>query len=252
VVDGWQIDRPEGSVRLRGRRPAVRVTAPLTPQSEPPRQSGTAIHIDVPLSLDGTLGAVDTSAPLALDLEDQYRRSEEPYPGPDELSAVAYANWDSDALYLTVEVTKPELVFRPAGAPPLRFDNEPDDIHSDAVQVYLQPEPDGPTYGWLIVPSQGVPRLRVCGAAGTAGDPSMVEGDWSATDTGYVVTLGLRVPGWELRHYKDEVGFDLLVNEMLPDRERRAGQLVWSGGAGWVYLRGDRHDPAALGVLELL
>lgn len=45
--------------------------------------------------------------------------------------------------------------------------------------------------------------------------------------------------------------FDLIVNEMQPDRERRAGQLVWSGGGGWVWLRGDRHDPARLGQLHL-
>ena len=35
---------------------------------------------------------------------------------------------------------------------------------------------------------------------------------------------------------------------MEPGRERRSGQLVWTGGGGWVYLRGDRQDPAALGV----
>jgi hypothetical protein len=38
---------------------------------------------------------------------------------------------------------------------------------------------------------------------------------------------------------------------MQPGRVRRAGQLVWSGAGGWIYLRGDRHDPAPLGTLEL-
>jgi hypothetical protein len=38
---------------------------------------------------------------------------------------------------------------------------------------------------------------------------------------------------------------------MQPGRERRAGQLVWSGGGGWVYLRGDRQSAADLGRLEL-
>jgi hypothetical protein len=47
------------------------------------------------------------------------------------------------------------------------------------------------------------------------------------------------------------LGFDLLVNEMLPERERRSGQLVWSGGSGWVWLRGDRQDPSRFGELEL-
>jgi hypothetical protein len=207
--------------------------------------------MDVPPALDGTLGDFDMSAPLVLDHEDQYRRSEEPYPGPDEFSAVAYAAWDADALYLAVEVTKPELVFRAGDAPPLKLDNEPDDIHSDGLQVYLQPDPDGPTYGWLIVPSDGEPRLRIRPATGTAGDPAVVEGEWSTTESGYVVTLAFRVPGWELRQYQDDIGFDLLVNEILPGRERRAGQLVWSGGGGWIYLRGDRQDPAALGALQL-
>jgi hypothetical protein len=45
--------------------------------------------------------------------------------------------------------------------------------------------------------------------------------------------------------------FDIIVNEMRPGRTRRTGQLIWSGGPGWVYLRGDRHDPAHFGELEL-
>jgi hypothetical protein len=27
--------------------------------------------------------------------------------------------------------------------------------------------------------------------------------------------------------------------------------LVWSGGGGWVYLRGDRQPETAFGILEL-
>ena len=34
-------------------------------------------------ALDGSLDGFDTSEPLELDHEDQYRRSEEPYGGPD-------------------------------------------------------------------------------------------------------------------------------------------------------------------------
>jgi hypothetical protein len=47
------------------------------------------------------------------------------------------------------------------------------------------------------------------------------------------------------------VRFDLAVNEMRDERQRRAGQLVWSGGGGWVYLRGDGQDASRLGVLDL-
>jgi hypothetical protein len=39
------------------------------------------------------------------------------------------------------------------------------------------------------------------------------------------------------------VALDVIVNEMGPDRERRRGQLVLSGGAGeFVYLKGDRQS----------
>jgi hypothetical protein len=38
---------------------------------------------------------------------------------------------------------------------------------------------------------------------------------------------------------------------MQPERLRRAGQLAWSGGGGWVYLRGDRIHQSELGLLEL-
>jgi hypothetical protein len=38
--------------------------------------------VDAPPALDGTLAGFDDSEPLTIDIEDQYRRSEEPYPGP--------------------------------------------------------------------------------------------------------------------------------------------------------------------------
>ena len=53
-------------------------------------------------------------------------------------------------------------------------------------------------------------------------------------------------------HAGGTMGFDLIVNEMLPGRVRRAGQLVWSGGNGWVWLHGDRQPAARFGVLELI
>ncbi|HEY8106461.1 MAG TPA: sugar-binding protein, partial [Gemmatimonadales bacterium] len=156
------------------------------------------------------------------------------------------------ALYLAVDVTKPEVVLRAAGAPPLLLDNEPDDIHSDGLEIFLRLEADAAPYGFLVVPDPDGDALRVGAVAGFAGAPAMVTGAWSATDTGYLITLALRIPDWGTRQGGDRVGFDLLVNEMVPDRERRAGQLVWSGGGGWVWLRGDRQDPARFGDLELV
>ncbi|HEX5385778.1 MAG TPA: heparinase II/III family protein [Gemmatimonadales bacterium] len=250
VLEGWNIDGPGASVRLRGRRPTERSLPSLLPREEPFRQRGVATRIAEPPPLDGTTDGFEADEPLLLDHEDQYRRSEEPFAGADELSAIAEACWDDEALYLAVAVTKPDLCLRPADAPALRFDNEADDIHSDGLQVYLRLEPDGPVFGWLVVPeTSGELRVRAVPGTGAAGE--MLSGAWAEGEGGYTVTLALRPPGWDTRVAGDAIDFDLLVNEMLPDRERRAGQLVWSGGGGWVYLRGDRQDPARFGRLEL-
>jgi hypothetical protein len=78
----------------------------------------------------------------------------------------------------------------------------------------------------------------------------MVRGHWTTREDGYALELTITIPGWDPRQ-GDELGFDLLVNRMQAGRVRRAGQLVWSGGGGWVYLRGDRQEVSRLGVLEL-
>ena len=182
----------------------------------------------------------------------QYRRSEEPY-SPEDLSAVAYVNWDDDSLYLAVDVAKPDLVFRPAAAPPLRLDNEPDDIHADGVQLYLRDLDGAATIGYLVTPEAGDGRrVRVRGAGEPLGDPQRVRAAWQRTDSGYRLTIAVRWPESFRAHFGGRIGFDLIVNEMLPGRERRAGQLVWSGGNGWVWLQGDRQEPDRFGILELV
>ena len=80
----------------------------------------------------------------------------------------------------------------------------------------------------------------------------MVRGAWRRTDVGYRITAAIAPPDWSRSHVGGRIGFDLIVNEMLPGRVRRAGQLVWSGGDGWVWLRGDRQDGDRLGILELV
>jgi hypothetical protein len=259
----WEIEGPgERPTRsLRGERDVAPPFEPLLELEGPTRAVAAALRAAVPPPLDGTLAGFDLSEPLHVALEDQYRRSEDAYPGPDDLSAVAYTTWDDGALYLAVEVTKPDLCFRPAPphAPPLGLDNEPDDIHSDGVQVYVaaggDEGQDEGYVGYLIVPDKdgrGVRASTTTDSAGAGGDSSGVVGGWARTDRGYRVTVRVPWPA-ELRpHVGGRVGFDLIINEMLPGRVRRAGQLVWSGGNGWVWLRGDRQDPARFGILELV
>ncbi len=79
-----------------------------------------------------------------------------------------------------------------------------------------------------------------------------MRGAWARTESGYTVTAAIPVPAWKSVAPHETIRFDLLVNQATSGRERRAGQLVWSGGGGWVYLRGDRQDRARFGVLEMV
>jgi hypothetical protein len=251
TIEGWEVRTQSETVRLRGERRPAPAFEPLVLRDRPLVQQGVALPTIESPKLDGTLEGFDLSAPLDLDHEDQYRRSEEPYPGPEEFSARGFVNWNDEALYLGVEVMKPEIVARDPDAAPLRLDNDPDEIHGDGVQVYLRLPTDDSVYGLLIVPSSKGGELIVRPVSDTAAAEGMVRGRWDKTEAGYTLTLAVRPPGWDQLRPGDEIGFDLLINQMLPDRQRRAGQLVWSGGGGWVWLRGDRQDPSRFGTLEL-
>jgi hypothetical protein len=103
----------------------------------------------------------------------------------------------------------------------------------------------------LIVPDKDG-RVRASATTDSAGDAPGAQGSWHRTEHGYRVTVSVPWPAGARPHLGGRVGFDLIINEMLPGRVRRAGQLVWSGGNGWVWLRGDRQDAARFGVLELV
>ena len=250
TVEGWEVQTATESHRLAGAR---RTPAPFEPliRDRPLVATGAAQHVSEPPALDGTLEGFTPAEPLALDHEDQYRRSEEPYPGPEEFSASATVNWSDEAIYLAIEVVKPEVIARHPQAGALRLDNEADEIHVDGIQVYFKLPLEDTASGFLIVPSTESGALIARGIAGYAGSNEMVAGSWAPVEGGYRMTLAISPPGWSSVSLGDEIGFDLLVNQMQLGRLRRAGQLVWSGGGGWVWLRGDRQDPARFGRLEL-
>jgi hypothetical protein len=197
--------------------------------------------------MNGTLEGFDDSEPLELSGEHRYRRSEEPY--DESFTAQAWVNWDREALYLGIVVTKPEIVISPADAPPLNLDNEPDDIHADGIQVYLR-LPERSLRSFVVTLGEDN-NVRVRAIAGSSGDAGVVTGAWADTGDGYALTVRIAEPALATLREGARLGFDLLVNEARADRIRRAGQLVWSGGGGWVYLRGDRQLESGFGVLEL-
>jgi len=232
---------------LTGERPEPVTHRPLIQTRDAPSTIALALRLADPPEMDGTLLGFETGAPLLLDDEHQYRRSEEPY-DPERFRAEAWVNWDGEALYLAVAVAKPEVLLAGGGDAPQELDNEAEDINSDGIQIHLRI--DAAAAGVIAVPKDDG-TLATRSLAGEASGELRAEGSWSLTDEGYLVTLRLSHPYFALMHPGERLGFDLLINEMQPGRLRRAGQLVWSGSGGWIYLRGDRHHPSELGVLEL-
>lgn len=247
--EGWGIRNASVQMRLGGARTPPPEFEPLVTRVRTLREHATVPFAVQPPPLDGSGDGFAHGGSIHLDHDDQYRRSEDPYAGPEAFSVFAQLLWDDEALYLVIEVVKPELIFRPADAAPLRFDNEADDTHSDGVQVYLRGA-EGEAWGALVVP-EAAGGVRVRPVADTLARPDDVRGAWSETESGYRLTLAVSPAFWVEACTSRTVGFDLLVNEMRSGRQRRAGQLVWSGGGGWVWLRGDRQAPERFGVLEL-
>ena len=119
------------------------------------------------------------------------------------------------------------------------LDNEPAAINGDGVQLYLRVgETSG---GWLLVPRAGSDSVGVLPITGW-GASLAPSARWSATPGGYRLDARVALPA-----RSDALALDVLVNEIVPGRARRRGQLVLSGARGeFVYLRGDRHEPSRL------
>ena len=246
VAAGLSLEAGGTTRTLAGLRSAPARHRPLLENRPVPDAEARAARLADPPALDGTLEGFELEEPLLLEGDHQYRRSEDPY-DPERFRAEAWANWDGEALYLAIAVAKPELFFRDPGAAPLELDNEPEDIHSDGVQVYVRL--GGEAQGILAAPLRDG-SLAIRGVTAES-DALAATGRWAPTEDGYLMTLRLAPPELALEVPGARIGFELVVNEMQPDRLRRAGQLAWSGGGGWVYLRGDRIHHSELGLLEL-
>ena len=175
-----------------------------------------------------------------------YRRSEEEYGTAGEFSARAALFAVGTQVCFAVEVTKGDLQFRRADAPDPALDNEASDIHSDGLQCYVGLDQWS---GFLLVPDPDSSGVRVRAVAGTAADVTAARGTWERTDSGYRILVTIEV-GCTLRR-GDRFAVNLVVNEMHSGRMRRVGQLVLSGGIGWVYLRGDREHPNSAVIAEV-
>lgn len=191
---------------------------------------------------------------------DAYRVSEDSWDEAGRPEADVSLRVEDNLLRIDVDVRKHPVCFRPADAPDPALDNEHPDIHSDGVQLYLLTPAWAEPAAWLAVPVTGGPDVRLRHVAGSRTDIPL-DASWSPSDAGYAVHFA--IPLDALREPHGDVtadasthdsaampdlpfAVDVIVNDMTPERERRRGQLVLSGGAGeYIYLRGDRQSPAS-------
>jgi hypothetical protein len=242
---------PSG-VQLHEADGATYTLAGLVDQPHPRAESRHAPRPVIPCPLldavpapEEWLHAVPPEAVTSLG-EHQYRRSERPYGAAGTFTArVAVFAVDSRVCF-AADVTKETLALRDASVPDRRLDNEAPDIHADGVQCYVDAE--GWT-GYVAVPDPHSGAVRIRSVAGTGADAARCGGRWARTRAGYAVVVTVEVQ--QPLCVGDRLPVNLVVNEMYPERERRAGQLALAGGGGWVYLRGDRESPAAAVIAEV-
>ena len=224
--DGWRIAR-----QAEGRAEDVVLAGFATRRT--PVASTDAVEHEQPIPDPIAL-------PASFELgEAHYRRSEQGWHEAGSPRAnVTLTSRKPGELDVRVRVAPSGLVFVPV-ATENPLDNEPAAINGDGVQLYMiAGDQHG---GWLLVPradSSEVEQRAVDGWAGTL----RVRATWQAVTDGWELLATIELPASTI-----EFAIDVLVNETVRGRARRRGQLVLSGADGeFVYLRGDRHDPARL------
>ncbi|HEX9632628.1 MAG TPA: heparinase II/III family protein [Gemmatimonadales bacterium] len=227
------------TIAVEGEAPRTFSARPALPVPVPQaRERGRPAECTIPLwPEDADPFAAGQPAAVWVLGEDHYRRSEQSHAARGGTRAEVSVAAQGDALWVRVQVAKPDVVVRVPDAPDPALDNEAADIHSDGVQVYVGCDR---WMGVTALPSFTTGAVRCAGVAGTAAFPGPVTGTSRRTDAGYEVYV--RLPTGHPWRRGDRVRFTVTVNEMVPGRERRSGQLAMAGG-GWVWLRGDRESP---------
>ena len=226
VGAGWSIGLHAAGARSSIDLAGARAVPPSTdPRPAPPDPAPR------PLPMRATLG------------EAHYRRSEPTWAEAGAPTAEVIVRASDGHLVVDVRVRQRDAAPAPA-VQENPLDNEHPDVNANGVQLHLA-FPDGTSGAWLIAPDPTAPTVRVSrGSQHTAGDVA-VEASWHPADGGYALRAAVPLAGRDAG--PRVVRLDVLVNETAPDRARRRGQLVLSGGAGeFVYLRGDRHPPERL------
>jgi hypothetical protein len=241
-VDGCRIvDRSGNAINLRGVR-----GRPLPEDAPKSRQSS----ITCP-----TLAEMPTAAnwPERVPLRNQfdlgkrqYRRSEQVWGAEGQFVARVAVFVVGSEVCFAADVQKKKVHFRRSRELDPALDNESADVNSDGIQCYIGV---GGWSGYLAVPNPDSETVRVNPVRGTMADSRRAKGTWWRAERGYRILVSVDVGRKLVRGEKLPV--NLIVNEMYPHRLRRAGQLAFSGGGGWVYLRGDRESPSSAVIAEV-
>lgn len=249
-ASGWHVELFAGSARssidLSGFRPPAEERQRPLPAPPPPtvlRRSGTP---------GGWLSELTRDERASLRIyelgEPHYRRSEDPWRAAGSPRATIAFAADGFRLFVLAHVKAGEHHFGAADATN-PFDNEDADTMAAGIQLYARAQ-EG-SGAWMLVPEVSVDRVRVRPIKdwGTLLPPVA---RWRRNADGYDMRIELPLPGaGAAGEYPIDV--DVIVNETTAQRQRRRGQLVMSGARGeFVYLRGDRHDPARLMPLVLV
>jgi len=248
--DGWHVDLEIGSARssidLAGWRHQRAPGVP--PPAAGPRRDPIVIrrseHAQEWLS---DLPAKARSELVSFSLgEPHYRRSEMSWReagGPTALVVIA-ADRDGRSIALRALIEAGDPLFADAKAVNT-LDNEHPDTMAAGLQLYVRlPRGSG---GWMLIPEPGSETMRVRGIDGWR-DLGAPRGSWRPWRTGWEARVEIPLDDESSTH----VDLDVLINETVRGRARRRGQLVLSGADGeFVYLRGDRHDPARLLPLRI-
>ncbi len=248
AAHGWHIALAAGGARssidLEGEGAAV---APPAPSAADGHDASPGPVVEVPLVPHADEGPVGPPAgALVVELgEPHYVATEHPW--HEAGAPTAHVALAATATHLVVTIQAHTGPAVPPEAAENRLDNEHPEVNTDGVQWYLGHSAGAWTMAGLALPvaGPGVPHRR------------LVQGAWplpawhaAGTPTGWAMRLA-----WPLEQLPLDgeglVPMALVVNERPPERARRRGQLVLTGGGGFGYLRGDRHDPAAVWRLRL-
>jgi hypothetical protein len=233
----WQIELAAGHAQS-----GIELTGWV--RREPAGDEATPVERTVELA--GTARRLPRGSPATFELgERNYVRSEQTWDEAGRPSGRVTLGVNRDELVIDVQVTARDLVL-PAADAINPFDNEAPDINGHGVQLYLRTlEQSG---AWLIVPEADASRTRVRAIKGW-GSLAVGAATSVRTPDGFAMQIRVALPSLPANGIHDEYPFmlDVIVNETVPGRDRRRGQLVLSGaGEEFVYLKGDRHDPSRL------